>query len=99
MQCNFTDDVLHEGGERLGVAVANAAKMFAPERVVLVLAADVFESPFAVSCEDAIEREFLHGETSAPQITFVPADSDIFARGAGYDMITELFAVDGRDAV
>ena len=93
------DDVLQEGGERLGVAVANAAKMFAPERVVLVLAADVFDSPFAVSCEDAIEREFLHGETSAPQITFVPADSDVFARGAGYDMITELFAVDGRDAV
>ena len=85
------EEVLRSGGALLGTAIANAAKMFGPERVVLVLAAEVAGSRFEEGCRAALAAEYAFGDGVSPEVISVPADSDVFARGAGYDMISELF--------
>lgn len=85
------EEVLRSGGALLGIAIANAAKMFGPERVVLVLAAEVAATPFEEGCRESLAGEYAFGDGVAPEVISVPADSDVFARGAGYDMIGELF--------
>lgn len=87
-------DVLRGGGALLGTAIANAAKMFGPERVVLVLAEEVAATPFEDGCRDALAGEYVFGDGVSPEVVSVPADSDTFARGAGYDMIGELFSAE-----
>lgn len=89
-------EVLEEGGRNLGIALANAGKMFGPERIVLVLSAEVDVPAFRESCGTALVDEYTYGEGAAPGLVTVTADSDVFARGAGYDMITELFTADSR---
>lgn len=86
-----TDAVLTEGGFGLGVAMANAAKMLGPERLVLVLSREVRESAYESVCSDTFAREYAHSETPAPPVSVIPADTDVFARGAGYGLIKELF--------
>lgn len=88
------EGVLAEGGRQLGIALANAGKMFGPERIVLVLSPDVRISAFQESVERALADEYAYGDGAAPGLVTVAADSDVFARGAGYDMITELFSAD-----
>lgn len=91
------EDVLAAGGRQLGIALANAGKMFGPERIVLVLSAEVRVPAFQESCERALIEEYVYGEGTAPGLVTVAADSDVFARGAGYDMITDLFTADRAD--
>lgn len=88
------DQVLQDGGAQLGVAIANAAKMFGPERVVLVLSPEVRVPAFEESCRSTLVGEYAFGDGAAPGLVTVSADSEVFARGAGYDMITELFTTD-----
>ncbi len=90
-------DVLAEGGRQLGIALANAGKMFGPERIVLVLSPEVRVHAFQESCERALVGEYVYGDGTAPGLVTVAADTDVFARGAGYDMITELFTADRAD--
>ncbi|WP_435747544.1 ROK family protein [Microbacterium sp. PMB16] len=86
--------VWEEGGAQLGIAIANAAKMFGPERVVLVLSPEVRATAFEKSCRTALISEYAYGDGTAPGLVTISADSEVFARGAGYDMITELFTAD-----
>lgn len=86
--------VLEEGGAQLGVAIANAAKMFGPERVVLVLSPEVRVPAFEESCRARLISEYAFGDGTVPGLVTISADSEVFARGAGYDMITELFTAD-----
>ncbi|WP_407359212.1 ROK family transcriptional regulator [Microbacterium sp. LTA6] len=86
--------VLGDGGAKLGLAIANASKMFGPERVVLVLAAEIGQTVFEEACREAFTAEYAFGDAVPPFLVTVPADGDIFARGAGYDMITELFSAE-----
>ncbi|MDR2998655.1 MAG: ROK family protein [Microbacterium sp.] len=87
----FDDAILTEGGARLGAAMANASKMLAPEHVVLALSPDVQGGAFLDACRVAFTREYRYAESPAPELVAIPADGDVFTRGAGYDMITELF--------
>jgi predicted NBD/HSP70 family sugar kinase len=87
-------EVLAQGGAQLGIAIANAAKMFGPERIVLVLSPEVRVPAFVESCRTALVGEYQYGDGTAPGLVTIPADSEVFARGAGYDMITELFTAD-----
>lgn len=87
-------EVVRQGGEHLGVAIANAAKMFAPERVVLALSEELASGDFLDACRASLMREYRNGESSAPDLIAIPANGNVFARGAGYDMITELFSAD-----
>ncbi|MFS0894269.1 ROK family protein [Microbacterium sp. 179-I 3D3 NHS] len=91
-------EVLEEGGGQLGIAIANAVKMFGPEVVVLVLSPEVRQAGFEESCRRTLDREYAYGDGATPSFVIVTADSDVFARGAGYDMITELFSADRAES-
>jgi|GEM_PF-2076831 len=86
------EEVLTEGGARLGLAIANAGKMFGPERVVLALSPEVRAASFEDACRSAYAREYEFGEDRAPEMIVIPAESEVFARGAGYALIGELFS-------
>lgn len=86
-------DVLAQGGERLGVALATAGKMFGPEGIVAALAPEAMQAEFLSGCRDAYAREFRHGAEPGPDLRLLPAEPEVFARGAGYTMVAELFTV------
>ncbi|UNK71395.1 ROK family protein [Microbacterium sp. H1-D42] len=88
--------VLDDGGRHLGIAMANTAKMFGPEQLVLVQAPELEGTAFERACREAFTLEYAHSETPAPPLALTPADTDVFARGAGYGMINELFTADAR---
>lgn len=85
-------EVLAEGGHRLGLAIANAGKMFGPERVVLALSPNVSGTAFEDGCREAYAREYQYSEDRAPELIVIAAESEVFARGAGYELIAELFS-------
>lgn len=100
LQDPAAEDILVDGGEHLGIAIANAAKMFGPERVVLVLSPElaVRDDAYESAVRRGLQREFAHGETRSPALAVIPADPEVFARGAGYGMIAELFSADRADS-
>lgn len=86
--------VLQEAGEQLGIAMANASKMFGPERVVVAFAPELDFPSLSDEVVSTFQREFRHGNTVAPELdVFVGVEAEV-AKGAAYEVLSRLFTTD-----
>lgn len=84
-------DVLEDAAVALGLSIANAAKMFGPEAVILARSAEIGTPAFDAALRRTYAAEFTFGDAEQPELRVIPADSSVFARGAAYGLIAELF--------
>jgi predicted NBD/HSP70 family sugar kinase len=91
------EPVLQDAGEHLGIAIANASKMFGPERVVVAFAPELDIPFFAREVVAAFEAEFRHGNTRAPELDVVVGAESEVAKGAAYEVLSRLFTTDVAD--
>ena len=57
-----------------------------------LLVAGCAGAAFEGGCRDAYAREYQFSEDRAPELIIIAAEGDVFARGAGYALIAELFS-------
>ena len=88
------EPVLDDAARELGVAMANASKMFGPEGVVVAFAPELDIPRLARSVEVAFEAEFVHGNTAAPQLDIVVGSEAEVAKGAAYEVLSPLFTAE-----
>ncbi|QKW10305.1 ROK family protein [Streptomyces sp. NA04227] len=84
-------ELLERAGEVLGTAVANAAKMFGPERVALAFTQDMSLPPLLVSAREAFHAQYLHENTAPPALELTTAKSPLLARGAAHSALSRTF--------
>ena len=90
------DEAVAAAAAKLGAAVANAAKLFGPERVVLAAAHGI--PGFADRTEQVFLSHYEHGDARAPEVEHVAADDLTIARGAACTILARLFTTDLSDA-
>ncbi|WP_328460345.1 ROK family protein [Streptomyces sp. NBC_00448] len=85
--------LLGEAGDRLGVAMANAAKMFGPERVVVAFTPEMNLPELAARVERVFRRQYEHENTPAPDLELTATDPSTHGRGAAYTVLARMFTV------
>jgi predicted NBD/HSP70 family sugar kinase len=83
--------VLEDAARELGIAVANASKMFGPEGVIIAFAPELDIPALSAGTVDAYRAEFEHGNTLAPTLDVVVATEAEVAKGAAYEVLSPLF--------
>ncbi|GAB2592324.1 ROK family protein [Kribbella endophytica] len=89
------ETVVADAAERLGVGVANLAKIVGPEAVVLACTADLRELGLDEPLAAAVRREYSHHYTPIPDLQVVTASPESVATGAGHASLARLFAANG----
>jgi predicted NBD/HSP70 family sugar kinase len=87
------DEVFAIAAERLGVAMANAAKMFGPERVVVAFTQEMNLPTLTSRAEQVFQSQYAHEHTPAPDLELAATDPSTHARGAAYTVLAQLFSV------
>ncbi|WP_202806565.1 ROK family protein [Kribbella catacumbae] len=85
------DEVLAAGALQLGKAMANAAKIFGPEQVVLAFAPEMNLPGLTTRTEGAFRRQYDPHYTAAPHIEVTVAAPSALASGAAYVLLAQLF--------
>ena len=88
------EPVLDDAARELGVAMANASKMFGPEGVVVAFAPELDIPHLARGVSAAFAAEFVHGNTAAPHLDVVVGAEAEVAKGAAYEVLSPLFTAD-----
>ncbi|MFI8425842.1 ROK family protein [Streptomyces sp. NPDC085479] len=87
-------ELFAEAAERLGSAMANAAKLLGPERVFVAFAGEMGHAVLASGTEREFLRQFAHGNTPVPAFEQTRADETALARGAAYTILARVFTTD-----
>jgi predicted NBD/HSP70 family sugar kinase len=90
------DPVVSEAGTQLGVALANVAKVFGPQDVVVAVAPELDLPSFVDVMTERYHREYTHEHNEAPNLVHTRADQEALARGAAYVLLRQMFTLDGR---
>ncbi|MFE5258760.1 ROK family transcriptional regulator [Streptomyces coelicoflavus] len=91
-------DVITEAADTLGTAMANASKMFGPERVVVAFTREMNLPVLTARTEATFHGQYRHENTPAPELELTSADRPALARGAAYDVLARMFTADMTDA-
>lgn len=92
------DPVVSDAGVQLGVALANVAKVFGPQDVVVAVAPELDMAQFVDPMAQRYHDEYAHEHNSAPNLVRTQADQEALARGAAYVLLRQMFTLDGRPA-
>ncbi|MFB7587086.1 ROK family protein [Streptomyces sp. NPDC056169] len=92
------DDVLASAADCLGTAVANAAKMFGPERVVLAFTPEMNVPALTARTEQVFRRQYAHGTTPPPALEIAATGPSGHASGAAYTVLAQLFTAGTSEA-
>ncbi|HKU35218.1 MAG TPA: ROK family protein [Paenarthrobacter sp.] len=91
-----TPDVDHhliaEAATHVGIAMANAAKVLGPERVVVGFAPEAKLGNFAEQAKAAFLGQFRHSNSPPPGVETVTTDHAAVARGAACSVLEVLFS-------
>ncbi|MRG60245.1 ROK family protein [Agromyces sp. CFH 90414] len=88
------EPVLDEAARQLGVAMANASKMFGPEGVIVAFAPELDLERLSRGVEAAFQAEFAHGNTAAPSLDLVIGAEAEVAKGAAYEVLAPFFTAE-----
>ncbi|MCX5394339.1 ROK family protein [Streptomyces sp. NBC_00094] len=91
------DDVIASAADSLGTAVANAAKMFGPERVVVAFTPEMNVPALTAGTEEVFRRQYAHGTTPPPALEIAATGPSSHASGAAYTVLARLFTADTAD--
>ncbi|MCT9819340.1 ROK family protein [Microbacterium sp. W1N] len=83
-----------EAARRLGAAMANACKMFGPERVLVAVGSEVDGDALLPRAAAVFAEQFVHEHAPAPALDVTAADRLAFARGAAYEVLAHMFSAD-----
>lgn len=90
----LVDRVYGDAALHLGESMANAGKMFGPERVIMAFAPEADRDRLATATATAFAAQFTHEHAPAPALEVVNADPLDLARGAAYIVLAQLFSAD-----
>ncbi|WP_405944136.1 ROK family protein [Streptomyces sp. NBC_00932] len=85
------DDLVTEAADRLGIAMANASKMFGPEHVVVAFTQEMNMPALTTHVEKVFRRQYEHDNTPAPDLELTATDPSTHARGAAYTVLAQMF--------
>ncbi|WP_406458492.1 ROK family protein [Streptomyces sp. NBC_00876] len=88
------EEVVTDAADKLGAAMANAAKMFGPERVVMAFTREMDLPAFAARTERMFRLQYAQENTPAPEVELATADEPALARGAAYNVLARLFTAE-----
>lgn len=88
------DDLTTAAGEVLGTGMANAAKTFGPERVVVAIGREMDLPGLPALTAEAFRRQYAHEHSPAPAFESAPADESALAQGAAYTVLARMFTTD-----
>ena len=93
--------MIADAATHLGIAMANASKMFAPERVVLAVAPELDFAELTAGEEQAFRWQYVHENAPMPLFESMANAPATLARGAACTVLGRLFTADasGLDAV
>lgn len=86
--------VLGRAGTVLGGAVANAAKLLGPDRVLIAFASSIRSEHLTTHVCDAFAGAYTHDNRAVPAIEIATAEAASLAYGAGCEVLARLFKVD-----
>lgn len=92
--CDDGGAVMTDAADKLGTAMANAAKMFGPERVVMAFTHEMNLPAFAARTERMFRLQYAHENTPAPELELAVADEPALARGAAYNVLARMFTAE-----
>jgi predicted NBD/HSP70 family sugar kinase len=92
------DDVIANAADSLGTAVANAAKMFGPERVVVAFTPEMNVPALTARTEQVFRQQYAHGTTPPPALEIAATGPSSHASGAAYTVLAQLFTASTSDA-
>ncbi|UZI32798.1 ROK family protein [Streptomyces sp. VB1] len=92
------DDVIASAADRLGVAVANSAKMFGPERVVIAFTPEMNVPALTARTEQVFRSQYTHSTTPPPSLELAATGPSDHASGAAYTVLAQLFTASTSDA-
>lgn len=87
-------EILDHAGTVLGTAVANAAKMFGPDQVLMAFASTVRSERLVERVRNAFADAFTHDNRPSVVLEIATADDTSWAYGAGCEVLAGLFHVD-----
>lgn len=90
----LADELIDSAAEKLGTAMANASKMFGPERIVAAFTKEMDLPDLIARSSKTFRRQYAHENTPAPGLDWVLADEPALARGAAYTVLSRLFTAD-----
>ena len=86
--------LIADAAVHLAVGMANAAKIFGPEHVVVGFAPEARLDKFPERASQAFLAQYAHAYTPAPTVETVIMDHAAVARGAGYSILAGLFTAE-----
>ncbi|WP_327576481.1 ROK family transcriptional regulator [Streptomyces sp. NBC_00145] len=92
------DDVITSAAYRLGTAVANAAKLFGPERVVIAFTPEMNLAALTARTEQVFRCQYGHSATPPPDLELAVTGPSDHASGAAYTVLAQLFTASTSDA-
>ncbi|MFF0483186.1 ROK family protein [Streptomyces sp. NPDC004435] len=92
------DDVVASAADSLGTAVANAAKMFGPERIVVAFTPEMNVPALTSRTEQVFRRQYAHGTTPPPALEIAVTGPSSHAAGAAYTVLAQMFTADSTSA-
>lgn len=87
--------VVPDAAERLGVGIANLAKVVGPASIVLASADEMQDRGMDQLLTTTIRAEYAHHYTPAPDLQTVTASPESVATGAAHASLARLFTADG----
>ncbi|SEE50416.1 Sugar kinase of the NBD/HSP70 family, may contain an N-terminal HTH domain [Jiangella alba] len=87
-------DVYAAAADRLGVAMANACKMFGPERVLVTFTSEADREMLAEHTERVFAEEFAHEIAPAPAFDLTSAEDAAIGRGVACVVLGQMFRAD-----
>ncbi|MFE7118278.1 ROK family protein [Streptomyces sp. NPDC057654] len=87
-------EVLASATDRLGAAMANAAKLFGPESVVAAFTGEMDRPSLTTATARAFHAQYDHEKAPAPQLEILSADETDLSRGAAYTVLAQLFTAE-----
>ncbi|NBE52114.1 ROK family transcriptional regulator [Streptomyces boluensis] len=91
------DDVIVSAAEQLGAAVANAAKVFGPERVVVAFTPEMNLPALTSRTEEVFRRQYAHSTTPPPALELAVTGPSDHASGAAHTVLAQLFTASTSD--
>lgn len=82
----------------LGTAVANAGKMFGPERVVIAFTPEMNLAALTARSEQVFRRQYGYSATPPPDLELAATGPSDHASGAAYTVLAQLFTARTSDA-
>ncbi|WP_327635407.1 ROK family transcriptional regulator [Kribbella sp. NBC_00482] len=87
--------VVPDAAERLGVGIANLAKVVGPAAIVLASAGEMRDLGLEQLLTTTIRTEYAHHYTPVPDLQTVAASPESVATGAAHASLARLFTADG----